>query len=525
MTATILIIDDSEDDQRLYKRAFKDYDCFYSLVMASSAKAGLECIADARPDLVLLDYNLPDMDGLSFMKRLAASSSPPIPIVMLTGEGSAAVAVEVMKSGADDYLVKDTEGRYLRLLPGVVSRVLNVHAQRELNRLLQKETETLLRRNQTLMKNSMDGIHVMDMSGNIVEANDAFCQMLGYSHEEMARLNVTDWDAQWAADELQKQFRELIGKSARIETVHRRKDGSLINVEISVTNMEVEGRYLLFAASRDITERKRAEEELKLSAQLLNSTSDSVFLFDLDGNFVYLNEAAWKSRGYTRDEMMAMKLSELNTPEFRKLVAPRIKEIMEKGQGCFETAHYCKDGSVIPVEVNSRVTESGGCKLILATIRDITERKRVEGTLKLNKTIIEMAYDGFWMFDTSGYLLNVNQAYADMVGYTREELTGKHISGLSVHSNTPELVKARIEKAVVNGPGHFETQHRHKDGHIVDFEASIAYIPEANCLFSFIRDVTERKKNEAMLMQHKVVIDTSIDGFCVTDMRGIVLEA
>lgn len=524
MISTILIIDDSKDDQRLYQRAFKDFVDSYSLVMASSAQDGLVRIAEARPDLILIDYNLPDMDGLSLMKKLAEYSDTPIPIVMLTGEGSTAVAVEAMKRGAEDYLVKDTEGRYLRLLPGVVRRVLVAHAQREQTLRLQQKTEALLRRNQVLMQNSMDGIHVMDMRGNLVEVNDAFCRMLGYTREEIFLLNVVDWDAQMSPAELRERFRELVGKSARFETAHRRKDGTLINVEVSSSGIEIEERYFMFAASRDITGRKRAEEELKLSAQLLNSTSDSVFLIDLDGSFIYLNEAAWKSRGYTRDELMAINVSELTTPKFSKLVAHRIKELLENGRVTFESEHCCKDGSIMSVEVSSRVIESGGRKLILSSCRDISERKRAEGVLKLNKTIIENAYDGFWMYDTNGYLLDVNQAYADMIGYTREELIGMHISRLSVQSNTPELVKARIEKAVANCSGHFETQHRHQDGHIVDFDASIAYIPEANCLFSFIRDVTERKKNEAMLMQHKVVIDTSIDGFWVTDMMGNVLE-
>ena len=99
MTTTILVVDDSEDDQRLYQRAFKDFDCFFSLVMTSSAEAGFARLADLKPDLILLDYNLPDMDGLSFMKKLAEYSDTPIPIIMLTGESNAAVAVEAMKNG------------------------------------------------------------------------------------------------------------------------------------------------------------------------------------------------------------------------------------------------------------------------------------------------------------------------------------------------------------------------------------------------------------------------------------------
>jgi len=125
---------------------------------------------------------------------------------------------------------------------------------------LRFQSEALLRRNQTLMQNSMDGIHVLDIRGDIVEANDAFCRMLGYTPEEMASLNVADIDAQWTAEELQIRIKALIGKSAKFETVHRRKDGSLIDVEVSVNGMEIDGQCFLLASSHDITDRKHAEQ-------------------------------------------------------------------------------------------------------------------------------------------------------------------------------------------------------------------------------------------------------------------------
>ena len=119
--------------------------------------------------------------------------------------------------------------------------------------------ETLLRRNQVLMNTSRDGIHIMDVQGNVVEANDAFCELLGYTREETLRLNVTDWDAHFPAAALRTAFRDLIGKSAMLETRNRRKDGTLIDVEISVAGIEIDGRAFLFAAGRDITDRKKAE--------------------------------------------------------------------------------------------------------------------------------------------------------------------------------------------------------------------------------------------------------------------------
>jgi PAS domain S-box-containing protein len=510
VTATILIIDDSEDDQRLYQRAFKDFDSHFSLGMVSSAEAGLECVAHARhdrspsrrPDLILIDYNLPDMDGLSLMKKLAEYPEA-IPVVMLTGESSTAVAVEAMKRGADDYIVKDTEGRYLRLLPRVAKRVLAAHSHREQTLRLQQETEMLLRRNQTLMHNAMDGIHVLDVQGNLVEANDAFCRMLGYTREEITGFNVADWNAQSSVEELRERFKKLIGKSTLFETVYRRKDGSLINVEISVSNMEIEGRHLFFAASRDITERKHAEEELKLRAQLLDSTTDSVFLVDLDGNFVYVNEAAWKSRGYTRDELMAMNVRELTTPEFSKLVATRMKELLENGHVVIESRHRCKDGSIISVEVSSRVIESCGRKLILSSSRDITERKKTEAMLMRHKLVIDTSIDGFWVTDKLGNLREANEAYAKMSGYSVEELVGMHISQLEAIEQT-EDVRAHVAKIEAQGYDRFETRHRRKDGHEIDIEISVTYIAEPAQLVVFCRDITERKRvsQELQYKQH-----------------------
>ncbi len=129
---------------------------------------------------------------------------------------------------------------------------------------LQRETEALVRRNQGLMNTAIDGIHLVDMQGNLVEFNDAFCQMLGYTREETANLKVFDWDANFSADELRSRLKDFItsNRRDRFETVHRHKNGTLINVEIGCSTMEVDGEQYLLALSRDITTRKQAESEI-----------------------------------------------------------------------------------------------------------------------------------------------------------------------------------------------------------------------------------------------------------------------
>ena len=134
--------------------------------------------------------------------------------------------------------------------------------------------------------------------------------------------------------------------------------------------------YRLTGIAEDITERKRAEEEIQMKARLLDNTSESIFVVNLEGKILYVNEAAWKARGYSRDELMKLDLRTLDTPEYAKLVPSRMREILEKGQLTFESAHYRKDGSVMPVEISTRVFDWGGEKVYLSAMRDVTVRVR-----------------------------------------------------------------------------------------------------------------------------------------------------
>jgi len=127
----------------------------------------------------------------------------------------------------------------------------------------QKKSEVLSRRHQALMESALEGIHIMDFQGNIVEANDTFCSMLGYTQEEMSRLNVADWDTHWSREELMERFKILVkSQSTLFETSHLRKDGTVLDVEISTTGVQIEDKLFLYASSRDITARKAAEKKI-----------------------------------------------------------------------------------------------------------------------------------------------------------------------------------------------------------------------------------------------------------------------
>ena len=174
-----------------------------------------------------------------------------------------------------------------------------------------KATEELIAResriNETMLRAASDGIHVMDSNGNVVQLNDAFCRMLGYSREDLLRMNVADWDVCIPPEVIRTEFARMTDASITLETRHRRKDGSEFPVEISTVLMEIDGKRLIYASSRDITERKRTEEALQLAAQIYQSSSEAMMVTDAEQRIIAINPAFTAMTGYSAQEALGNK--------------------------------------------------------------------------------------------------------------------------------------------------------------------------------------------------------------------------
>jgi diguanylate cyclase (GGDEF)-like protein/hemerythrin-like metal-binding protein/PAS domain S-box-containing protein len=116
---------------------------------------------------------------------------------------------------------------------------------------------SVMKRNQLLMDSTPEGIHILDEHGKVIEANEAFCRHLGYPMEEILQLTVYNFEAKLSTEELQASFKKSLNGNAQIETKHRRKDGTLVDVEVIISGVELDGKKSVFALSRDITERKQ----------------------------------------------------------------------------------------------------------------------------------------------------------------------------------------------------------------------------------------------------------------------------
>ena len=173
----------------------------------------------------------------------------------------------------------------------------------------EKELADEAARRRILMKQTRDSIVIMDQTGAVYEANPSFARMLGYTMEEVRRLHVWEWDAQIAPEALTSMIDAIDEKGVHFETVHRRKDGSLIDVEISGNAAFFDDRKLIFCVCRDVTERKRAEQALQESEErffkAFNSSPGAVsILRRCDNSYIEVNERFLQDTGYSREDVI-----------------------------------------------------------------------------------------------------------------------------------------------------------------------------------------------------------------------------
>ncbi|MHB1055977.1 MAG: PAS domain S-box protein [Thermoleophilia bacterium] len=253
------------------------------------------------------------------------------------------------------------------------------------------QTQVELRRSEelfrSLFENAPIGLGVVGLDDRLQRVNPALCDFLGYTEDELLARTVSEIthpdDRQLEAsnksailDEGQKSF--------QMEKRYLHADGRIVWGQLSVSPLrDDEGNITYFLGQlEDINARKQAEDELKESEtqfrMLFDQSTDAIFILDLQGNFIDVNQTGHKRLGYAKEEMLAMCVSELDPPEFAAMEPERFEMLRREGHAIFESAHIRKDGSVMPVEINARIIDFRGQAVLFSVIRDITERQVAE---------------------------------------------------------------------------------------------------------------------------------------------------
>ena len=373
----------------------------------------------------------------------------------------------------------------------------------------------------TIIATSMDGFLLVDMAGHILDANDSYCRLVGYTRDHVLGMHLSDLDSIDDDSDVARRLEEIVQKgSLRFESKHRHKNGSVIDVEICA-NYSPLHRGSLFSFIRDVSEKKRVEKALRKSEEryrsIVESQTDFVDRYLPGGILTYVNQALIRFAGLKAEELLG------------KSFYPFIHE-NDRAEAVRQIESISRDNPVVETESRivlpdgrerwNRWTHTGffddkGTLVEYQSVgKDITEQKRAEEALRQSaerhRAIIQTAMDGFLLIDTQERILEVSETYCQMSGYSEQELLSMGISDL-VADETPEDIKGRTSRLKMLGEERFESQHRRKNGSLFDVEVSAQYrSAEGGRYVVFIRDISRRKHAERELQKKNTEIEQFI---------------
>jgi two-component system cell cycle sensor histidine kinase/response regulator CckA len=231
----------------------------------------------------------------------------------------------------------------------------------------------------TLVDGMNDTAFVIDFDGRFIEVNNTAVEVLGYSREELLSMGPVDIDPFLDAEEIGGLIEGMkMGETQVFETQHEKKSGEIIPVEVSSSLVTYQGEPAILSVVRDITERRQVEERLKLTQFGIDHAQIGVLQVDDDGSIYYANEHACQSLGYTVEELLTLKIWDVDPSLDQERWKAHRKRTRALGTSLMEATHRRKDGTEFPVEVEIDFIEFEDKKISLSFSKDITERKQAE---------------------------------------------------------------------------------------------------------------------------------------------------
>jgi two-component system cell cycle sensor histidine kinase/response regulator CckA len=253
--------------------------------------------------------------------------------------------------------------------------------QEDIETKLPEQKNNHTRRNKIILETSIDGFCVVDLDGKLLEVNSSLCDITGYSKEELLKMKLADIEVLETTEQIAQHIAKVMKQGYdRFETKHRRKDGEIIDIEVSVQFCGLDENKFFFTFFRDITQRKKIEEKLRELIYAMDHCGEGLAIVDTQGVLQYINNAFAGMHGYEPEELHGKHLSIFHSPEQIPAVEAANRQLVSTGSFVGEIWHSRRDGTVFLTRMNCvlLIDKAGNTIGLIGTLQDITELKQLE---------------------------------------------------------------------------------------------------------------------------------------------------
>jgi PAS domain S-box-containing protein len=384
----------------------------------------------------------------------------------------------------------------------------------------------LVQKYKHLFESAPDAVFIADVeSGLILDANQNAAKLLDIPVDEIIGMHQSRLHPAEEVERYKKVFRQHIEKgdgvfSDDIYVCHR--DGQKISIQINATVTQIGSKKIIYGIFRDITEQQQHLRDIKAGHERFKRLAEAAFeaiAIHQNGKIIDVNQQSLDLFGYTLDEVKSIPCIQMIAPQSRALVEEKMAALYE---GICEAFGMKKDGTIFPIEIQAKETVLDGQPIRIAAIRDMSE---LRASQERYKRLTEATFEGIVVHD-QGKIIDVNQQYLDMFGYTLEELEN------IPHSQTiaPECMDLIQEKMASGYEGIYKAFAVKKDGTVfpIEVQARNSTLNGRPVRIAVFRDLTEQKMLEKELLKsnrkYKALYDEAPVALFRTALDGTLLN-